>query len=115
MTITDNVVTHIDMPGVTLFRINNLKLSQAPLPWKMYSYRLDQVNKAKSKCNYGVINQFSISFRRKFGKHLKNKDENSSSFMEETSRSLAYRLSNIFGAPDDLHIPGLDDDPNTLP
>ena len=49
--------------------------------------------------------------RKKFGKHLKDKDENSSSFMEETSRSLAYRLSNIFGAPDDIYIPGLDDDP----
>jgi len=48
---------------------------------------------------------------QKFGKHLKNKDDNSSSFMEETSRSLAYRLSNIFGAPDDIFIPGLDDDP----
>ena len=50
-------------------------------------------------------------YSQKFGKHLKNKDDNSSSFMEETSRSLAYRLSNIFGAPDDIFIPGLDDDP----
>ncbi len=42
---------------------------------------------------------------------MKNKDENSSSFMEETSRSIAYRLSNMFGGADDIYIPGLDDDP----
>tara|TARA_B110000285_G_C15095872_1_gene601924 strand:+ start:313 stop:504 length:192 start_codon:yes stop_codon:yes gene_type:complete len=61
----------------------------------------------KSSTNINVLHIYS----QKFGKHLKNKDDNSSSFMEETSRSLAYRLSNIFGAPDDIFIPGLDDDP----
>ena len=35
--------------------------------------------------------------------------------MEETSRSLAYRLSNMFGGADDIYIPGLDDDPKLKP
>ena len=68
------------IPGVTLFKTSSPKHWLGQRPWKMFNYPLDQVSKAKSKCNYEVINQLfycknlgeslAITWRTKMRTHL---------------------------------------------